>query len=151
MREKWNKEGDISNENGFSHFPGNTNTLVFKLREYVENLERTKGVIPEFVNPKYADESRTKFKAPTRLECMMQDYPKLLGKAPVGFTSYDPWYCFSPAKNNLKDAAVNFKKGLPSYGCSQAEYDFFNWTNKVLATYGVDLELNQDPADFEGI
>lgn len=39
---------------------------------------RTKGVITEFVNPKYADDTKTKFKAPTRLECMMQDYPKLL-------------------------------------------------------------------------
>lgn len=71
MKEKWNEKGDIPDESGFSHFPGNTNTLVFKIPEYVENLERTKGVIPEFVNPKYADETRTKFKSPTRLECMM--------------------------------------------------------------------------------
>ena len=53
------------------------------------NLEISSGVIPEFVNPKYSDETRTKFKAPTRLECMMQDYPKLLtSKNQVGFTSY---------------------------------------------------------------
>lgn len=46
-------------------------------------------MIPEFVNPKYADETRTLFKSPTRLECMMQDYPKLLSsKGEVGFTSY---------------------------------------------------------------
>jgi len=31
----------------------------------------------EFVNPKYADEAKTVFKKPTRLECMMQDYPKV--------------------------------------------------------------------------
>lgn len=71
MKEKWNKNGDVPNEEGYSSFPGNTNTLVFKIEEYVDNLDKTKGVIPEFVNPKYADESRTKFKAPTRLECMM--------------------------------------------------------------------------------
>ena len=35
-------------------------------------LERTKGVMPEFVNPKYADAEKTVFKKPTRLECMMQ-------------------------------------------------------------------------------
>ena len=35
-------------------------------------LERTKGVMPEFVNPKYADSEKTVFKKPTRLECMMQ-------------------------------------------------------------------------------
>lgn len=45
------------------------------------------GVISEFVNPKYADATRTAFKSSTRLECMMQDYPKALGKgAKVGFT-----------------------------------------------------------------
>ncbi len=71
LKAKWEKGGDVPNETGFSYFPGNTNTLVFKLPEYVENLEKTKGVIPEFVNPKYADETRTKFKAPTRRECMM--------------------------------------------------------------------------------
>lgn len=32
----------------------------------------------EFVNPKYADAGRTVFKKPTRLECMMQDYPKVI-------------------------------------------------------------------------
>ena len=38
----------------------------------------TAGAVPEFVNPKYADSSRTAFKSPTRLECMMQDLPWLL-------------------------------------------------------------------------
>jgi UDP-sugar pyrophosphorylase len=107
LKAKWEKGGDVPNESGYSYFPGNTNTLVFKLPEYVENLEKTKGVIPEFVNPKYADESRTTFKAPTRLECMMQDYPKQLSnKGAVGFTTYDYWFCFSPVKNNIKDAAT---------------------------------------------
>ena len=71
LRQKWNKDGDVPNDEGYSQFPGNTNTLVFKIPEYVENLTRTGGVIPEFVNPKYADEARNTFKAPTRLECMM--------------------------------------------------------------------------------
>lgn len=55
LRTKWNKEGDIANQEGFSHFPGNTNTLIFKLKEYNINLAKSSGVIPEFVNPKYAD------------------------------------------------------------------------------------------------
>lgn len=78
LKEKWNPAGDIKNDLGYSNFPGNTNTLVFKLPEYYENLKKTGGVIPEFVNPKYANETKTEFKSPTRLECMMQDYPKLL-------------------------------------------------------------------------
>jgi len=71
LRAKWNEAGDVANEHGYSHFPGNTNTLVFKIPEYVDNLTATGGVIPEFVNPKYANAERTVFKAPTRLECMM--------------------------------------------------------------------------------
>lgn len=78
LRAKWNRNGDVKNQLGYSHFPGNTNTLVFKIPEYYDNLTRSGGVIPEFVNPKYANQEKTIFKSPTRLECMMQDYPKLL-------------------------------------------------------------------------
>jgi len=139
LRSKWNKEGDIPNDKGYSHFPGNTNTLVFKIPEYVENLTRTGGVIPEFVNPKYANAERSVFKAPTRLECMMQDYPKLLqgGTDRVGFTMYDTWFCFSPAKNNCTDAIACFKKGLPSFSAASAEFDMYNWNCKVLELAGV--------------
>ena len=134
LKEKWNKNGDISNKDGYSFFPGNTNTLVFKIPEYVKTLEKSRGVIPEFVNPKYANAERTVFKAATRLECMMQDYPKLLSseKSLVGFTTYDTWYCFSPAKNNNNDALNCYNKGLPSFGAAQAEYDFYKWNQKML-------------------
>ena len=145
LKDKWNPEGDIKNEDGYSHFPGNTNTLVFKIPEYYANLQKTGGVIPEFVNPKYADEERTKFKAATRLECMMQDFPKLLsGAGEVGYTMYEPWFVFSPAKNNVKDAAACVAKGIPSYGAAEAEYNFLNWTNKVFEHVGVDIERSTE-------
>ena len=85
---------------GYSPYPGNINQLLFKLEDYVAGkpstikklllqmnilnpsqkfsysstaaLDRTKGIMPEFVNPKYADAEKTVFKKPTRLECMMQ-------------------------------------------------------------------------------
>ena len=41
LKAKWNESGDIPNESGYSHFPGNTNTLVFKIPEYVTNLEKS--------------------------------------------------------------------------------------------------------------
>jgi UDP-sugar pyrophosphorylase len=124
--------------------------LVFKLPEYVANLERTKGVIPEFVNPKYADEARNKFKAPTRLECMMQEYPKLVStKGAVGFTTYDTWFSFSPVKNNIKDAAVLAAKGMPSFGGAAGEYDFYNWTTRVLeAVTTVQIEKETQLEDY---
>ena len=47
------------------------------------------GAMPEFVNPKYADASKEVFKAPARLECMMQDFPKMLGQgAKVGYSMF---------------------------------------------------------------
>ena len=153
LKAKWNKAGDVANDMGYSHFPGNTNTLIFKLPEYVANLERTKGVIPEFVNPKYADDARNKFKAPTRLECMMQDYPKLISaKGAVGFTTYDTWFSFSPVKNNIKDAAVLGAKGMPSFGAAQGEYDFYNWTNNVLEkVVGVKIDRQTESEEYAGI
>jgi UDP-sugar pyrophosphorylase len=143
---------DVKNEQGYSHFPGNTNTLVFKLPEYYEKLTQTGGVIPEFVNPKYANAERTEFKSATRLECMMQDYPKLLSSAGlVGFTTYEPWYCFSPAKNNVTDAANCVAKGMPSYGAAEAEYNFYEWTNKMLLLAGVDVQRATEKCDFNGM
>ena len=152
LRAGFNEKGDVANEKGYSYFPGNINTLVFKIPEYVQNLEKTKGVIPEFVNPKYADAERSKFKAPTRLECMMQDYPKLLSsKGAVGFTTYETWYSFSPVKNNLAEVAALFKKGMPTFGGAQGEHDFYNWTNQVLQQAGVQVEANQEPLEFGGV
>lgn len=72
---------------GWSPFPGNINQLVIKLSSYVPQLQATGGNISEFVNPKYKDATKTAFKSSTRLECMMQDYPKALpANARVGFT-----------------------------------------------------------------
>ncbi len=66
---------------------GNINQLILKVDSYVKSLEETQGIIAEFVNPKYKDASKTGFKSSTRLECMMQDYPKALPPyAAVGFT-----------------------------------------------------------------
>lgn len=66
-------DGDVNDKKtGYSPFPGNINQLVFDLHAYKKAINRTKGSMPEFVNPKYKDEAKTVFKKPTRLECMMQ-------------------------------------------------------------------------------
>ena len=90
---------------GYSPFPGNTNTFVVRLEPYESALRATGGAMPEFVNPKYANAERTIFKKPTRLECMMQDLPKLLQPdAKVGFTTLERWFSFSPVKNSIQEA-----------------------------------------------
>ena len=58
--------------------------LLFALGPYADMLDKTGGGMPEFINPKYTDGTKTAFKAPTRLECMMQDYPKSLGPDAAG-------------------------------------------------------------------
>ena len=66
---------------------GNINQLILKAESYLPALVKTQGVIAEFVNPKYKDDTRTAFKSSTRLECMMQDFPHgLPSDASVGFT-----------------------------------------------------------------
>lgn len=82
----------------------------------------------------------------------MQDYPKLLtSTGEVGFTTYEPWYCFSPAKNNIKDAAGCVAKGIPSYGAAEAEYNFYEWTNRMLEVAGVEIARNPEKTDFNGM
>ena len=78
LKSTWNKDGDIPDENGDSYFPGNTNVIVIKVDSYLDTLDKTKGLIPDFVNPKYKDPSKDVLKSATKLECMMQGYPKLL-------------------------------------------------------------------------
>lgn len=68
LRATISPEGDVNDYTGHSPYPGNINQLVFKMDRYCEVLERTQGVLAEFVNPKYADAQKDKFKKPTRLE-----------------------------------------------------------------------------------
>ena len=143
LKEKYNKEGDVPNKDGISDFPGNINIIIFKLETYIKTLEETKGLIPEFVNPKYTDETRVKFKSPTRLECLMQDLPKLLKSGEkVGFISYDRWFCFSACKNNLKDACSKLKKNQSPESAFSVEQDIFIFNRKILEIIGK-LEIQE--------
>lgn len=98
-------KGDVPDPaTGLSPYPGNANNIVIRLDAYAKTLRgEDQGVVVEFVNPKYKDETRTEFKKATRLECMMQDIPKLFQKelgseVNIGFTMFDRWFTFSPAK-----------------------------------------------------
>jgi len=53
MRANGRPEGDVNDPaTGYSPYPGNINQLVFAVAPYVAVLERTGGLVPEFVNPK---------------------------------------------------------------------------------------------------
>ncbi|MCX6969854.1 MAG: UTP--glucose-1-phosphate uridylyltransferase [Verrucomicrobia bacterium] len=126
LRATVSPEGDVPNERGFSRFPGNINLLVIRMEPYLRVLESSQGIIAEFVNPKFADASRTSFKKPARLETMMQDLPKLFTSGEkVGVTIFDRAWCFSACKNNLTEAADKAAKNGPPESASSAENDYY--------------------------
>jgi UDP-sugar pyrophosphorylase len=151
LRATINPNGDVADQTGYSPYPGNINVLVFALQPYMENLAKSGGLIPEFVNPKYADAQKENFKKPTRLECMMQDYPKLLSaEAKVGFTSFPREFCFSAVKNNLVDAAAKSTSQLPPESASSGEMDFYAVHRHKLTLSGAQIETPQ-PCSFKNI
>jgi len=146
-----NGKGDIADESGFSPFPGNINVLAFEVSRYAAVLEKTGGVVPEFVNPKYTDASKTAFTKPTRLECMMQDFPKLFAgsDAKVGFTQVERWTSFSAVKNNNKDAAKKFAATGVAESAASGEQSAFFWFRRVLAGAGVQVnEVGANNSEF---
>ena len=122
--------GDIALQDGsgVSAYPGNCNILLFDLEQYVPALLESKGVVPEFVNPKYSDSTKTAFKAPTRLECLMQDFALLLHNVPVGFCAMPRWLTFSVVKNSAADAALK----RPMDCALSGECEFFDSNCKLL-------------------
>jgi UDP-sugar pyrophosphorylase len=147
FKEKYNGKGDVPNENGFCDFPGNLNVLVFKLDSYLRIIEESGGLVPEFVNPKYVDDTRKRFKAPTRLETLMQDVPKLIKNNGVeGFTYFDRWFCFSACKNNLHDACERLKKGESAECAFSVEREIFKYNEKMMKEVIGKLEVvNNEP------
>ena len=140
LRATVSPDGDQPNEQGHSMFPGNINILVVRMESYVKILERTQGIVAEFVNPKYADETKTSFKKPTRLETLMQDLPKLFGPdEKAGVSIFDRRWCFSPNKNNIIDAAAKQTAGTPPESATSAESDFYLAGRMRLKAAGVSV------------
>lgn len=154
LRATINPEGDANDDaTGFSPFPGNINQLVLKLETYCSELDRHKGVIAEFVNPKYADEARTKFKKSTRLECMMQDFPKNLPEsAKVGFTTVNQvWAAYSPVKNSPEEALAKVKAGNPSHSATSGELDTYRANCEMLKILGATVDVPASAVTYNGI
>ncbi|KAL7117877.1 hypothetical protein ACP275_03G099900 [Erythranthe tilingii] len=140
LRATGHADGDVNCETGFSPFPGNINQLIFEIGPYLEELSKTGGSIKEFVNPKYKDSTKTAFKSSTRLECMMQDYPKTLPpSARVGFTVMDAWLAYAPVKNNPEDAA-KVPKGNPYHSATSGEMAIYRANSLILRKVGVKVD-----------
>jgi UDP-sugar pyrophosphorylase len=147
LRSQGDRNGDVADpETGYSPFPGNANNIIIEMGAYAKTLRgEDQGVVLEFVNPKYKDETRTGFKNPTRLECMMQDIPKLFQKemkdsANIGFTTFDRWITFSSAKNALEAGVANVEKGSTAPATmSSAESDKYIQNQRKLKFVGADI------------
>jgi len=151
LRTQGDCKGDVADETGYSPFPGNANNLVLEMGAYAKTLRgEDQGVVVEFVNPKYKDDTRTVFKKPTRLECMMQDIPKLYQKemgdqANIGFTMFDRWFTFSPAKNDLESGKEAVQKGSTAPGTmSSAESDKYIQNQRKLKYAGMDVPVTTE-------
>mmetsp|Transcript_1188 Transcript_1188/g.2519 ORF Transcript_1188/g.2519 Transcript_1188/m.2519 type:complete len:727 (+) Transcript_1188:114-2294(+) len=146
------RKGDVPDPStGYSPYPGNANNIVIEMGAYAKTLNgEDRGVVIEFVNPKYKDDTRTEFKKPTRLECMMQDIPKLFQKemgseANIGFTMFDRWFTFSPAKNSLDAGVEDVEKGGKAPGTmSSAESDKYVQNQRKLKFAGVDVHVTEE-------
>lgn len=145
--------GDVNDESGFSPFPGNINQLVFQVEGYNRILERTMGIMPDFVNPKYKDAAKTIFKKPTRLECMMQDFPTVMNEREgkkAGFTQIAAEVCFSPVKNSVPDGVALQNKGIAAGTAATGEADQYAATRIMLRTLGCNVE-DAESVNYNGI
>jgi UDP-sugar pyrophosphorylase len=148
------KDGDVNDEHtGFSPYPGNINQILFRLSGYLLALDDTKGIMPEFVNPKYADEQKSTFKKPTRLECMMQDFPIVLkgeNSKKVGFTSVPADLCFSPVKNSTSEGVALQEAGTHPATAATGEADQYGAYRKMMKAIGCQVE-EADATTYRGI
>lgn len=149
--------GDVAGPDGNSPYPGNCNILLFDLNAYVPALERSKGVVPEFVNPKYTDATKTVFKSPSRLECLMQDFALLLEGHPIGFCSMPKWLTFSVVKNSIAEAVNKQRLGQPLDCAFSGECEFYDSNCRILklATKQARFKLSgcseKSPVEFAGV
>jgi UDP-sugar pyrophosphorylase len=151
MLKAYGASDDNDMATGYSPYPGNINQLLFRIEPYIQVLQSSRGLMPEFVNPKYKDSTRTVFKKPTRLECMMQDFPRLLdSSAKVGFTMAPAWLCYSPCKNNPTDAAASIASGIPAASPYTAESEQYNVFSQLLRLLGADV-VEAEPMTILGI
>ena len=112
-----------------------------------------KGIMPDFVNPKYKDAEKTIFKKPTRLECMMQEFPTVLNTdeaTHVGFTQATAEICFSPVKNAVVDGVALQAKGTPPGTAATGEADQYAAQRSFLRSHGCQVE-DADPVVYSGI
>lgn len=120
-------------------FPGSVNTLILHLDDYATVLAKSHGTVPEFINPKFIDDEKTKFK-PARIETLMQDVALLFDaeKYKIGGTNF-PRLTYQPVKNSLQDGVQKALKEQSPYCATTGERDFYEVMRQRLQAAGLKL------------
>lgn len=133
--------GDVAAKGSpYSAYPGSINTLICQLAPYAERVRATCGIVPEFINPKYADSSRRRFKKPARVESLMQDVALLFAHTPhaVGGTVFDR-FSYQPVKNHMAEGVLKWRAQERPYCPTTGETDFYEFMRRRLRAVGVDV------------
>lgn len=122
---------------GNSRYPGNSNILLFDAKKYLEMLERSSGIVPEFVNPKLKPGSTTEYAQPVRLESLMQDYPKLMLDHKASnqrhvIVVYPRFMAWSPVKNSAARAKEMLEKTGHEESLRSGERDQLEFYRRLL-------------------
>ncbi|EKF28635.1 UDP-sugar pyrophosphorylase [Trypanosoma cruzi marinkellei] len=130
----------------YSYFPGSINTLILNMDDYIPLLTEFYGVVPEFINPKYTDDSKTTFK-PCRIESLMQDVALLFDPAKhrVGALRFTR-FTYQPVKNGLQDGIKKFAQGLAAYCAATGEEGFYEAIRLRLKAAGLNLPTRPNDA-----
>jgi UDP-sugar pyrophosphorylase len=143
---KASKATDASRAGDDAAYPGSINTLLLRLDSYGKTLAATGGKVPEFINPKFTDASKTAFKSPTRVESLMQDIALVLPQgAKVSGVVFAP-DLYHPVKNRLSDGLARVAVGGGGHCAATGEQAFYAQRRTMLSACGIALRQNPSTA-----
>ncbi|EPY20784.1 UDP-sugar pyrophosphorylase [Strigomonas culicis] len=142
-------------------FPGSINTLILQFPAYYRVVQKTKGKVPEFINPKYENDAKRAFRTPARLESLMQDIALLfenhydlaedtasaVSAAPpqcrivgerIGGTVFARW-TYAPVKNHFDEVEKKVRAHMEPYGATSAEEKYYDLIRARLCAVGLRL------------
>lgn len=132
-------EATAYGEKKYSPYPGSINNLVMDLPTYRKLLKEHKGIVPEFMNPKYTDATRRKFAKPARIESLMQDFAFFYSEEHRVGTSLFDRFSYQPVKNSLQEAKKKVEQGISPFCAATGEADYYEFFRRRLNAVGVFL------------
>lgn len=134
------ERGDFAAKDGgrYSAFPGSINNLVMDLPSYHKLLKEHHGCVPEFMNPKYTDDTCREFSKPARIESLMQDFAFFYqeNEYRVGATTFAR-SSYHPVKNALGAAIKKVIRNGSPFCAASGEEGYYQLQRKRLRAIGI--------------